>query len=115
AIAAYAAAFQADRKKGTLETAERARILENAGTSYRQLGQTDDAVRLLKQAIQEDPGRAGAYYQLALAQSVAGRFQDALRALDKALASASTPAELRKTSLLARTDSELDPLRDLPE
>ena len=114
ALAGYRAAFEADRRRGTLTGAERARVLENAGVAYRKLGQTDDAVTMLRRSIQEVPRTSSAYYQLALAQSAAGRFLDALNALDQSLRNAPNTAELRKTLLLARTDAELDSMRDMP-
>ena len=115
ALAGYKAAFQADRKRGTMSAADRARLLQNVAIAYRQLGHTDEAETMLERAIEAAPGSASAYYQLALTESVSGRFVEALRALEQSLQSAASAAELRKTLLLARTDGELDPLRDLPD
>ena len=114
ALAGYRAAFEADRRRGTLTGAERARILENVGVAYRQLSQTDEAVTMLQRSIQEVPQNSSAYYQLALAQSAAGRFLEAMHALDLSLRNAPNIADLRKTLILARTEPELDAMRDMP-
>lgn len=114
ALAGYRAAFETDRRRGTLTGAERARILENVGVAYRQLGQADEAVTMLQRSIQEVPQSSSAYYQLALAQSAAGRFLEAMNALDLSLRNAPNIAGLRKTLILARTEPELDAMRDMP-
>ncbi|MBI4425166.1 MAG: tetratricopeptide repeat protein [Elusimicrobia bacterium] len=114
AIVGYEQALREDRTKGSLDGAQRASVLERAGAAYRQLGLTNEAVQTLERSAQEGPRNPSTYYQLALAYSTAGQFTSALNALDKSFRHAQGALELRKTLLLARTDTELEPLRDLP-
>ena len=60
------------------------------------------------------PNDAASHYQLAMAYSVSGRYGEALRAIDGTFASAPSQAELRKFMILAKSDSELEPVRDMP-
>lgn len=114
AIIAYQQALMDDRERGTLDGAAKAVIYENIGSSYRQLGAVAEAVRSLERAAIENPTSSNAYYQMALAYSTAGQFNRAINALDQALKNARTVPELRKTLLMAKTDLELEPVRDLP-
>ena len=83
------------------------------GTSHIRLGLAQEAVLPLQRSLQAMPNNAAAHYQLALAYSVSGRFHEALRALDGAFQSAPSKGELRKYMISAKSDSELEPVRDL--
>ena len=89
-------------------------IYERIGTSYNKLGVSNGAIKALRYAVQEMPFNAAAHYQMALAYSVSGHFNESLHSLGEALKSAPSQGELKKYMLLAKTDSELDPLRDMP-
>ena len=84
------------------------------GAAYNKLGLTSGAVKALRYSVQEMPGNANAHYQLALAYSVDGKFSNALKAMGESFRNAPSQGELRKLMLLAKTDSELDPVRELP-
>lgn len=113
-IDAFRDALAADAKKGTLTRAQKSMLLESIGTAYRQLGLVEEATRVLRRSIDEMKENYSAHYQLALSLSLAGRVTDSLKELDRALGHASTASQLRKTLLLARTDTELTPVRDMP-
>jgi tetratricopeptide (TPR) repeat protein len=114
AIEEYQKALDLDARKGTLDASAKSLALERLGASYRQLGLASEAVRILERAVSELPQNGQAYYQLSLSYAAAGKLASSLGALNKSLENAATPADLRKTLILARTDSELDPLRDQP-
>jgi len=115
AIASYDEALDIDSRKGTLDSIQRTLVYSKMGASYRQQGLAPEAIRLLERAVEEVPQNSEAYYELALSYSVSGRLALAMSALSKAFDNAATLADQRKTLLLARTDSELEPLRDLPK
>lgn len=110
----YQQVLKLDGTRGSLGAAERGRILQNIGVSYRMLGLMAEAVQSLERAAQEMPDSSTTYYQLALALSTAGQFTSSLHALELALQHAHSNADRRLTLMLAKTDSELEPLRDLP-
>jgi|GEM_PF-2380671 tetratricopeptide (TPR) repeat protein len=114
AIDAYTEALAKDERKGTLDAVQRSIVRERLGSSYRQLGMTAESAKTLENAVEEAPQASGAYYQLAMTYAVSGRLSLSLSALNKALENAATVPDLRQTLLLARADSELEPLRDLP-
>ncbi len=87
---------------------------ERMGTAYNQLGLTHEAVRALQSSLAHLPGGPAAHYQLALAYSRSGRLDASLQSLGQALKSAPNGGERRKFELLAKTDVELEPVRDLP-
>lgn len=113
ALEGYRRALEENAGKEALDAAQKSRVLENMGICYRRLGLAQESTSSLEAAAKERPN-ASAYYQLALTYSNAGQFPKALSALDRSLYSALSAAELRKMLLLARTDPELDPVRDLP-
>lgn len=115
AIASYDEALDLDSRRGTLDSIQRTLVYSRMGASYRQQGLAPEAIRLLERAVEEVPQNSEAYYELALCYSVSGRLALAMSALTKAFDNAATLADQRKTLLLARTDSELEPLRDLPK
>ncbi len=113
AINAYNAAARFDAKAQALSPVQRTILYERMGTSYNRLGLAEEAVLPLQRSLQTMPNNAAAHYQLALAYSVSGRFTESLSALAGTFDSAPSKAELRKYLILARSDSELDPVRDL--
>jgi tetratricopeptide (TPR) repeat protein len=114
AIGAYGAALELDRTRRTLSIDQTAGIDVKIGYAYDKLGDGGEAVGFLLRALQLRPDRADARYQLALAYALSGRTADSLRALQRSFASASGTAELRRLVLLAKTDTELAAVRDLP-
>lgn len=114
AIDAYNATLRENQRTGTLSVTQLSMVYERMGTAYNKLGNSAAAIRALQYSLQQMPFNASANYQLALAYSVAGKFTQSLRALSEALKNAPSEGERRKLMLLAKTDSELDPLRDLP-
>jgi len=113
AISAYQDALSVDSQKGTLDLVQKSLILERIGASYLNLGLAGEAVRVLRHAVRTMPNNSAAHYQLALAYSVNGELGNALSSLNRALDNATTLPQLRKTLLLARTDSEFEPLKEL--
>lgn len=114
AINAYNDTLTLDRETAALTQSQTAFIYDRIGTCYNRLGQSAEAISVLRRSVQEAPVNTSAHYQLALAYSVSGRYQESLRALSEAFKTAPSSGELRKYMLLAKTDSELEPVRDLP-
>ncbi|MDD5629197.1 MAG: tetratricopeptide repeat protein [Elusimicrobia bacterium] len=114
AVNAYDRAAQLDAKAQALSPVQRAVLFERMGASYNRLGLCAEAVLALQRSLQAMPNNAAAHYQLALAYSVSGRFNESLRALAGTFDSAPSRAELRKYLILAKSDLELEPVRDLP-
>jgi tetratricopeptide (TPR) repeat protein len=113
AIDAYDAAVRLDAKAPALSPVQRAILYERMGTSYNRLGLAEEAVVPLQMSLQAMPNEAASHYQLALAYSLSGRFDESLSALAKAFESAPSRSELRKYLLSAKSDWELAPVRDL--
>lgn len=114
AIEAYQDALTNNSNSGTMAPSQIAFVYERVGTCYNKLGLAPEAIRFLRKAVQDQPMNSAAHYQLALAYSVTGHFQDSIKALKESFKSAPSNGELRKMMLLAKTDSELEPVRDLP-
>lgn len=114
AIEAYQDAMTNNSNSGTLAPSQVAFVYERVGTCYNKLGLSAEAIRFLRKAVQDQPMNAPAHYQLALAYSVSGHYQDSVKALKEAFKTAPSNGELKKLMLLAKTDSELEPVRDLP-
>ena len=114
AVEAYRAALEEDSEKGTLNGVEKSLILERVGSSYRHLGLVDEAVKVFQLAISEMPHNTAAHYQLSLSYSVNGELGKAMTSLNQALDSAHSMTMLRKTLLMAKTDPEFEPIRELP-
>ncbi|MFA6029349.1 MAG: tetratricopeptide repeat protein [Elusimicrobiota bacterium] len=115
AVDSYQEALDADARKGTLDAVQRSVVYEKIGSAYRQLGLAGEAIRVLENAVAELPQNSAAYYQLSLCYAISGRLALSLSALNRSLENAASVAELRQTMLLARTDNELEPIRDLPK
>jgi tetratricopeptide (TPR) repeat protein len=114
AIADYNRALSLDSARRTLTVAQTASVYEKVGAAYNKVGQSDAAVRFLRKSLQLAPRGADAAYQIALAYAQGGQTGTALQALKSSFAAASSPAELRRLVLLAKTDTELEAVRDLP-
>lgn len=114
AVNAYNDALSLNQKSGILNPTEVAFIYEKMGTAYNKLGLSVQAIRMLRVCVQSAPMDSAAHYQLSLAYAVLGRYQDSVHALSDALKSAPNAGELRRYTLLAKTDSELEGVRDTP-
>ena len=114
AINGYNDALSLNAGSGILTPTQVAFIWERIGTSYNKLGQSAQAIHALRKCVQDAPMDAAAHYQLALAYAVLGRYQESVHALGESFRSAPNNGELKKFMLLAKTDSELEPVRDLP-
>lgn len=111
---AYNQTLRLNQESGALNPTQLSMVYERMGTAYNKLGLSEGAVKALQYSIQQMPFNSAAHYQLALAYSVSGRFNQSLKSLNEAFKSSPTSGELRKLMLLAKTDSELDAVRDLP-
>ncbi|MBI5623054.1 MAG: hypothetical protein HY924_04675 [Elusimicrobia bacterium] len=114
AIDGYNETLVLNQESAVLNATQLSLVYERMGAAYNRLGLSNGAIKALRFAVQEMPGNANAYYQLSLAYAVSGKYSQSLRALGESFKNAPSDAELRKISLLARTDSELEPIRDLP-
>lgn len=113
-LKSYEEVLTLNERSGVLSPSQTAMIYENIGTSYNRLGLSGEAIRALQRSVQSMPFNTAAHYQLALAYSLSGYYTESLRALSETFKTAPTNSELRKFMLLAKTDSELEPIRDLP-
>ncbi|MBI5595871.1 MAG: tetratricopeptide repeat protein [Elusimicrobia bacterium] len=114
AAAAYHAAVTADKTRGSMDTVMRSLVYERLGSAYRHLGHAGEASRVLSKAVESLPNNSSAHYELALCLAIGGRPGDSLSALNRALDTAATMPQLRKTLIMAKTDPELASIRDLP-
>lgn len=114
AIEQYRNAMSADASRRTLSALEKSLLLERIGSSYRKLGLAGKAIQAFERSIEEMPHNSAALYQLALSYAVSGQLGDALTSLNRSLDSAHSMPQLRKSVLMARTDTELEVLHDLP-
>lgn len=113
-IEAYQEALTDNSNSGTLAPTQIAVVYERMGTCYNKLGLAPEAIRFLRKAVQDSPMNPAAHYQLALAYSLTGHYQDSIKALKESFKSAPSNGELRRFMLMAKTDVELEPVRDLP-
>jgi len=114
AIASYGEVLHLNEDSGVLSPPQLAMIHERRGTAYNRLGLSPEAIQELRRSVQDMPFDTAAHYQLALAYAVSGEYQRSIHALNEAFKTSPTPADLRRYMLLAKTDSELEPIRDLP-
>ncbi|MFA6316533.1 MAG: tetratricopeptide repeat protein [Elusimicrobiota bacterium] len=114
AVDGYNETLILNQESAVLNPTQLSIVYERMGASYNRLGLSNGAIKALRFAVQEMPGNSNAYYQLSLAYAVSGKYAQSLRALSESFKNAPSDGELRKLSLLARTDSELEPIRDLP-
>ena len=114
AVAAYNEALSLDQERMTLGAPQTAQIYEKIGTAYNKLGQSEVAIRSLQKALQQNPMNPSAHYQIALAYAMSGKTGVALNALSESLKACAGPADLRRFVMQAKTDTELEAVRDLP-
>lgn len=114
AISAYHEALSLDQERLTLGAPQAAQVYEKIGTAYNKLGQSEVAIRSLQKALQQNPMNPSAHYQIALAYATAGKTAVALRALDESFKACAGPNDLRRFMMQAKTDTELEAVRDLP-
>lgn len=81
----------------------------NRASALRMQGKLDQAVAVMEKAVERSPKNGDAWYDYACYLSLSGSKVEALAALKKALVL--TP----KTVSMAKTDTDLDPLRKEPE
>lgn len=115
AIMAYQDALGLDQERMTLGAPQKAAIWEKIGTCYNKTGQSDMALAALRKALQDNPMNPSAHYQSALALAVSGKTNAALGSLKETFNASTNPADLRRFVLMAKTDGELEAVRDLPE
>jgi tetratricopeptide (TPR) repeat protein len=114
AVAAYDAALELNSKALTLTPSQIAGLYEKIGTAYNKVGESSQAILSLQKSLQQNPMNAGAHYQIAIAYAMDGKTAAGLHALKECFSSTGDPAELRRYVLLAKTDTELEAVRDLP-
>jgi tetratricopeptide (TPR) repeat protein len=114
AIAAYLDALAIDQERMALGAPQTARIYEQIGAAYNKLGQSEPAALFLQKALGQNPMNPSARYQIALAYATSGKTLAAMNALDESFKSCSDPKDLRRFVMLAKTDVELEAVRDLP-
>lgn len=110
----YNEVLDLDAKSAGLTQVQLSLLYERMGTAYNKLGLSNEAIRALQRSVQQMPNNSSAHYQIALAYSVSGKFSDSLKALSEAFRTAPSSGELKRVMLLAKTDAELEPVRDLP-
>ncbi len=114
AVASYNEALSLDQERLTLGAPQTAQIYEKIGTAYNKLGQSEVAIRSLQKALQQNPMNPSAHYQIATAYAMSGKTGVALRALDESFKACAGPNDLRRFVMQAKTDTELEAVRDLP-
>jgi tetratricopeptide (TPR) repeat protein len=114
AIAAFNEALSINSERLTLSADQVAGLYEKIGTAYNKIGSAEQAIRSLQKSLQQNPMNAAAHYQIALAYAMDGKTSASLHALKECFGSTGDPAELRRLVLLAKTDVELEAVRDLP-
>ena len=114
AVAAYNEALSLDQERMTLGAPQTAQVYEKIGTAYNKLGQSEVAIRSLQKALQQNPMNPSAHYQIALAYAMSGKTAVALKALGESFKSCAGPNDLRRFVMQAKTDTELEAVRDLP-
>jgi len=114
AVSFYNEALSLDQERLTLGAPQTAQIYEKIGTAYNKLGQSEVAIRSLQKALQQNPMNPTAHYQIALAYAMSGKTAVALRALDESFKACAGPNDIRRFVMQAKTDTELEAVRDLP-
>ncbi len=114
AVSAYDEALALDRERLTLGAPQIASVYEKIGTAYNKLGQSEVAIRSLQKSLQQNPMNPSAHYQIALAYAMSGKTAVALNALKESFKSCVGPGDLRRFVIQAKTDTELEAVRDLP-
>jgi tetratricopeptide (TPR) repeat protein len=114
AVSAYNEALSLDQERLTLGAPQTAQIYEKIGMAYNKLGQSEVAIRSLQKALQQNPMNPSAHYQIALAYAMSGKTAVALHALGESFKACAGPNDLRRFVMQAKTDTELEAVRDLP-
>lgn len=114
AVSAYNEALSIDGERMTLSAYQKADLYEKIGTAYNKLGSSDIATRSLQKSLQQNPMNPSAHYQIALSHAMSGKTAAALNALKESFQACATPADLRRFVMQAKTDTELEAVRDLP-
>ena len=114
AVSAYNEALSLDQERMTLGAPQTAQIYEKIGMAYNKLGQSEVAIRSLQKALQQNPMNPSAHYQIALAYAMSGKTSVALHALGESFKACAGPNDLRRFVMQAKTDTELEAVRDLP-
>ena len=114
AVSFYNEALSLDQERLTLGAPQIASIYEKVGTAYNKLGQSEVAIRSLQKALQQNPMNPSAHYQIALAYAMSGKTGVALHALGESFKACAGPNDLRRFVMQAKTDTELEAVRDLP-
>jgi tetratricopeptide (TPR) repeat protein len=113
AIESYQAALNADAKKNTLDAVQKSLVYERMGSAYRHLGLSGEALRVLERSVTELPQNSSAYYEMALCYAAGGQLGTSLTYLNKALENSTSQAQLKRTLMMAKTDTELEAARDM--
>lgn len=114
AVASYNEALSLDQERMTLGAPQAAQIYEKIGTAYNKLGSSEVAIRSLQKSLQQNPMNPSAHYQLAIAYAMSGKTAVALNAVKESFKACAGPNDLRRFVMLAKTDTELAAVRDLP-
>ncbi len=114
AVSAYNEALSLDQERLTLGAPQTASVYEKIGMAYNKLGQSEVAIRSLQKALQQNPMNPSAHYQIALAYAMSGKTAVALHALGESFKACAGPNDLRRFVMQAKTDTELEAVRDLP-
>ncbi|MBI5246905.1 MAG: tetratricopeptide repeat protein [Elusimicrobia bacterium] len=114
AVSLYHEAIAIDQERMTLGAPQVAQVYEKIGMAYNKLGQSDVAIRSLQKSLQQNPMNPAAHYQIALAYAMSGKTAVALNALSESFKACAAPNDMRRFVMLAKTDVELEAVRDLP-
>lgn len=114
AVAEYNEALALDQERLTLGAPQTAAVYEKIGMAYNKLGQSEVAIRSLQKSLQQNPMNPSAHYQIATAYAMSGKTAVALHALGESFKSCAGPNDLRRFVMQAKTDTELEAVRDLP-
>ena len=114
AVSEYNEALSLDQERMTLGAPQTAQVYEKIGTAYNKIGQSDVAIRSLQKSLQQNPMNPSAHYQIALAYAMSGKTAVALNALGESFKACAGPNDLRRFVMQAKTDTEMEAVRDLP-
>ncbi len=114
AVSAYNEALAIDSERMTLSVFQKAQIYEKIGTAYNKLGSSDVAERSLQKSLQQNPMNPSAHYQIAIAHAMSGKTAAALNSLKESFQACAGPNDIRRYVMQAKTDVELEAVRDLP-
>ena len=113
AVEAYNEALARNQERLTLNPVQTGLLNEKIGASYNKLGQSDTSITFLKKALQQNPMSVEAHYQIALSYALSGQMTPSLHALEETFTACTSPSEMRRYVLQAKTDPELTAVREL--